>query len=107
MIDASLNKVSEEHFLVAILLHEVDAVFMHGMFRGWEFSLVDMIGDKKHVGWIIWGGDLYKPLKNNQKKKIPHTKLSSILTPVKGDADLFISEFGEKPWYDFTYPYPG
>ena len=90
-----------------LLLPEVDAVFMHGMFRGWEFSLVDMIGDKKHVGWIIWGGDLYKPLKNNQKKKIPHTKLSSILTPVKGDADLFISEFGEKPWYDFTYPYPG
>ncbi len=90
-----------------LTLPEVDAVFMHGLFRPWEFSLIDIISDKKPVGWIIWGGDLYKPLKNNQKKKIPTHKLACILTPVKGDADTFQAEFGDKPWFDFAYPYPG
>ncbi|MBO6536198.1 MAG: TDP-N-acetylfucosamine:lipid II N-acetylfucosaminyltransferase [Balneolaceae bacterium] len=90
-----------------LTLPEVNAVFMHGLFRAWEFSLIDIISEKTPVGWIIWGGDLYKPLKNNQKNKIPAQKLAYILTPVKGDSDTFQAEFGDKPWFDFAYPYPG
>ncbi|MBO6793688.1 MAG: TDP-N-acetylfucosamine:lipid II N-acetylfucosaminyltransferase [Balneolaceae bacterium] len=90
-----------------LLLPEVTAVFMHGMFRAWEHGIVDVIGDKKHVGWMIWGGDLYQPLKKNQKRRIQHHKLGSILTPVDGDAKVFHDNFGDKPRFDFAYPYPG
>ncbi len=94
--------------LAEILLKpEVDAIFMHGLFRPWQFNIVDKIGDHKHIGWMIWGGDLYNPIKNKTTHLFPGKKLSSTHTPVPGDVKLFRENYKVIPNYEFGYLYPG
>ncbi len=85
----------------------VAAIFMHGLFRPWQYNIVNKFGDHKHVAWCIWGGDLYNPIKNNQVDAFPTTKIRSIHTPISGDITLFKDNFGEIDSYYFAYPYPG
>ncbi|MCG8373725.1 MAG: TDP-N-acetylfucosamine:lipid II N-acetylfucosaminyltransferase [Balneolales bacterium] len=91
----------------AVLSPAVDAVIMHGLFRKWEFNLINGLGGKKHIGWMIWGGDLYKPIKNGFPEKIPVNKISSIHSTVDGDRELFVRTYGEKAFFKLRYPYPG
>jgi FkbM family methyltransferase len=86
---------------------EVEIVYMHGLFRPWQYDIVHKIGDHKHVAWIIWGGDLYNPIRNNQTKAFPSDKISSIHSPIAGDITLFKENFKTIDSYYFAYPYPG
>ncbi len=93
--------------IIRELIHpEVSAVFFHGLFRQWEFYLLNAIGNKQHIGWIIWGGDLYKPIQRNQDRVFPHQLINSIHTVIDGDIELFTRYYGEKDSYSFSYPYP-
>jgi len=102
------NKNSDgQYILKQISSDSVDGIFMHGLFRSWQFSIVEAIGDQKHIGWIIWGGDLYNTIKQGRTHLFPSDKLSSIHTIIEGDIQLFKEHFGEKENFNFTYPYPG
>ena len=89
------------------LKDEVDMVIFHGIFFDWQKKLIKSIGENKHIGWVIWGGDLYNPIKNNELKNIPSHLISSVHTSVKGDRDLFSKYYGKVAEFDFAYPYPG
>ncbi|MGN8226789.1 TDP-N-acetylfucosamine:lipid II N-acetylfucosaminyltransferase [Gracilimonas sp. BCB1] len=86
---------------------EVSAIYIHGLFYDWQSWLVKKIARKKHISWIIWGGDLYNPIK---KKKPFHQiakHIDAILTPIGGDIELCNKVYGKRPDYPFGYPYPG
>lgn len=101
------NAKSDMVGIIRELIHpEVTAVFMHGLFRNFESNLLNAVGPKKHIGWIIWGGDLYNPIQRNQHLVFPHKMISSIHSVMQGDVELFTKYYGEKPSFEFTYPYP-
>lgn len=96
-----------QEVLEQCLQPNVTAVFMHGLFMDWQKWLVRSIGDKKHIGWVIWGGDLYNPIKNNEFGGLPANLINSIHTSAKGDRKLFSRYWHEIAGFDFAYPYPG
>jgi hypothetical protein len=85
----------------------VEAIYMHGLFRSWQYDLVNALGDDKHIGWVIWGGDLYNPIKQNWMHKFPAAKISSIHSLSDGDIALFTENYGNREILKFGYPYPG
>ena len=94
------------------VLHEclkskVDAVFMHGLFFDWQKTFVKKIAFQKHIGWMIWGGDLYNPIQNNIPIKSLIDHIDSIHPVAEGDAGIFKDNYGEKVHYNFRYPIPG
>lgn len=86
---------------------DVDAVFFHGIFLDWQRTLVKHIGIKKHVNWIVWGGDLYNPIKYGQPSRYINGFIDAIHTIADGDIKLFKDTYGEKQTYEFGYLYPG
>ena len=103
----SLQK-SDLNLVLKTTLHtDVTAIFMHGIFRPWEFYVLDKIGSKKHIGWVIWGGDLYHPIQRGTPKHFQVDKISSIHTLGEGDIDLFLKTYGPREVIRFGYPYPG
>lgn len=103
----SLNKNDVEKVAKTTLHQNVQAVFLHGIFRPWEFLLLDKLGDKKHFGWVIWGGDLYHPIQMGTPDHFKVDKISSIHTLGEGDIELFHKHFGPREVVRFGYPYPG
>lgn len=102
------NKKTDSQKILSVITDEdTRAIFMHGLFRPWQFNIVNTIGDHKHVGWMVWGGDLYNPIKNGITHLFPSKKISSIHTPIEGDRTLFSRHWGEVQSYDFGYLYPG
>ncbi len=86
---------------------DIDAVFFHGLFFDWQKKLVKSIGLKKHIGWIMWGGDLYNPIKSNYPMRYLAGMIDSIHTSVEGDFKMFKDVYGDKESYMFGYPYAG
>lgn len=103
----SSNKNDVEKVAKTTLHQNVQAVFQHGIFRPWEFYLLDKLGDKKHFGWVIWGGDLYHPIQTGTPDHFKIDKISSIHTLGEGDIELFHKHFGPREVVRFGYPYPG
>jgi hypothetical protein len=85
----------------------VDAVFFHGIFFDWQRKLIKHIGFKKHINWIIWGGDLYEPIKNGNYMRYLTGFIDAIHTIADGDIKLFNETYGVKKSFDFGYLYPG
>lgn len=86
---------------------DVDALFVHGLFFSWQKKLIKEIGSKKHIGWIIWGGDLYNPIKVNEPIVDIVEHIDSIHSLVEGDVEVFKKHYGNCPTFRFGYPYPG
>lgn len=89
------------------MAEDVDAVFMHGIFYEYQKKLAKSIGTSKHIGWIMWGGDLYNPIKFNVPARFLSGFIDSIHTPIPGDIDLFKRYYGNRLSYAFGYPYAG
>lgn len=85
----------------------VDGIFIHGLFFDWQKELIRQIADEKHIGWVIWGGDLYDPIKDKKPMNETFQYIDSIHSIVDGDVELFNAMYGERPNYVFGYPYPG
>ncbi|SMO95907.1 TDP-N-acetylfucosamine:lipid II N-acetylfucosaminyltransferase [Gracilimonas mengyeensis] len=100
-------KKDMQSILDVCLKDEVDMVMFHGIFFDWQKKLIKAIGDSKHIGWVIWGGDLYNPVKNNELESLPAKLINSIHTSVKGDRELFSKYYHKVEGFDFAYPYPG
>lgn len=88
------------------LAEEVEAVFFHGLFFPWQKEIIDSIASQKHIGWIIWGGDLYNPIKKGQLLTEIVAKIDSIHTIVNGDIKVFEDTYGKRMQYKFGYTYP-
>ena len=86
---------------------DVDGVIFHGIFQDWQKKLVKHIGFKKHIGWVLWGGDLYNPLKFGRPMRFIAGFVDSIFTPISGDIDVFATTYGRRESFDFGYPYAG
>ncbi|MCP9293010.1 TDP-N-acetylfucosamine:lipid II N-acetylfucosaminyltransferase [Gracilimonas sediminicola] len=86
---------------------DVDALFVHGLFFKWQKKLIKEIGSKKHIGWIIWGGDLYNPIKIKEPVVDIVKHIDSIHSLVEGDVEVFKKHYGDRPTFRFGYPYPG
>jgi len=86
---------------------DVDAVFFHGIFLDWQKKLVKQIGSQKYIGWIMWGGDLYSPIKDGQPMRFLTGLVDSIHTFVDGDVSFFKDNYGNRDSYPFGYPYAG
>lgn len=86
---------------------DIDGIFVHGLFFEWQKKLVQHIGSKKHIGWIIWGGDLYNPIKLKEPIAEVVEYIDSIHSLVEGDISVFNLTYGARPTYRFGYPYPG
>ncbi|MFP8488622.1 TDP-N-acetylfucosamine:lipid II N-acetylfucosaminyltransferase [Gracilimonas sp. Q87] len=89
------------------LKEHIDMVMFHGIFFDWQKKLINTIGDKKHIGWFMWGGDLYNPIKANETVAFPDHYINSIHSAFQGDKDLYKLHYQEKPEFDFVYPIPG
>jgi Flp pilus assembly protein TadD len=86
---------------------DVNGLFVHGLFFSWQKKLIKEIGSKKHIGWIIWGGDLYNPIKVKKPLVDIVEHIDSIHSLVEGDVAVFKKYYGDRPTYRFGYPYPG
>lgn len=89
------------------LADDVDAVFIHGIFFDWQKQLIHAIGDSKHIGWVLWGGDLYNPIRSNIPIYDYAKHVDSIHSVIEGDMDLCVEVYGAKARYRFGYPIPG
>lgn len=89
------------------LASDVDAVFFHGLFLDWQKKLVKHIGFKKHINWVIWGGDLYNPIKFDKPMRYLTGFVDAIHTLATGDIKLFKDVYGEKQTHALGYLYPG
>jgi len=89
------------------LKDEIGMVMFHGIFFDWQKRLINSIGDKKHIGWFIWGGDLYNPIKAKNTSDFPDKYINSIHSAFKGDRKLYNQYYKSKPEFDFVYPIPG
>ncbi len=98
---------SLKELLEQCLRPEVSAIYMHGLFYDWQTWLVKKIAKKKYISWIIWGGDLYNPVKKKRPFHQIAKHIDAILTPIGGDIKLCNKVYGERPDYPFGYPYPG
>jgi predicted O-linked N-acetylglucosamine transferase (SPINDLY family) len=96
-----------EEVLEQCLRSNVTAVYMHGLFMDWQKWLVNKIADKKDIGWVIWGGDLYMPIKNGVRIHDTVQHINSVHTLSDGDVAVFKKEYGSRSHYLFGYPYPG
>ena len=86
---------------------DVEGIFVHGLFFGWQKQLIKEVGSEKHIGWIIWGGDLYNPIKVKEPILDIVENIDSIHSLVEGDISVFKQHYGERPAFRFGYPYPG
>ncbi len=86
---------------------DIDGIFFHGIFLDWQKKLVKHIGSKKHIGWYIWGGDLYNPIRFGRPMRFLAGLIDSIHTAVDGDITLYKDHYGESDVYTFAYPYAG
>ena len=89
------------------LASDIDAVYFHGIFLDWQKKLVKHIGFKKHVSWIMWGGDLYNPIKFGRPMRFLAGLIDSIHTPITGDFKVFKDMYGDKKTFAYGYPYAG
>jgi tetratricopeptide (TPR) repeat protein len=101
------HKNDLQSIVKACLAEDVDAVFIHGLFFSWQKELIQAIGGDKHIGWIIWGGDLYNPLKVQAPIYDIVEQIDSIHSLVEGDVQVFDKTYGARPTFRFGYPYPG
>ncbi len=86
---------------------DVDGVFFHGIFLDWQKKLLKHIGHRKHVAWVMWGGDLYNPIKFKRPARFLNGFIDSIYSLVDGDFKLFKDHYGDRDCYTIGYPYPG
>lgn len=100
-------KTNLESITRECLKDEVDMIMFHGIFYDWQKEMIKTIGDKKHIGWVIWGGDLYNPIKNNAPMFEVVSHIQSIHTLGSSDVTVFEDTYGSKPHHLFGYPYPG
>ena len=96
-----------EEVLSECLKEKVDAVFMHGLFFDWQKKIVSQIGDKKHIAWKYWGGDLYNPIKQGRPLTNLMAKVDSVHGKVEGDFEIIEKNYGKKQEYRFGYAFPG
>jgi len=96
-----------EEVLQECLKPKVDAVFMHGLFFDWQKNLVSRVGDKKHIAWKFWGGDLYNPIKQGRPLYDLISKVDSVHGKVEGDFEIIENTYGKKHKYRFGYTFPG
>lgn len=108
--DHSMWFDSQKHMPVIkerCLEEEVEAVFIHGLFFPWQKELIEDIASRKHVGWIIWGGDLYRPIQEGRPIHEIVKNIDSIHSIIDGDVEVFEQTYGKRPHYSFGYTYPG
>ncbi|XKE45434.1 TDP-N-acetylfucosamine:lipid II N-acetylfucosaminyltransferase [Halomonas organivorans] len=82
---------------------EVVAVFFHGLFFDWQKGLLKRLGGGKNAIWVIWGGDLYTPIKNGTLMLDEVACLSGVVAWRDGDYSLFKNHYGEKERVPFRY----
>ncbi|ARP94341.1 TDP-N-acetylfucosamine:lipid II N-acetylfucosaminyltransferase [Bordetella genomosp. 13] len=90
--------------LAHILQSDVEGVFIHGLFFEWQKTLIRAIGDKKKIIWIMWGGDLYNPIKGGKPLFDVVEHIDAVATGTDGDYRLFRETYGERPRLQFAYP---
>lgn len=88
----------------ACLAGDVAGVYIHGMFFDWQKQLVTDIGATKKVIWVLWGGDLYNPIREQNPLTGVINRIHAIATGTDGDYQLFCQAYGEKPRLQFAYP---
>jgi len=79
-------------------------VFHHGIFFNWHKKLINQLADRVHHHWIVWGGDLYQPIRSGKASEPFIANIRTIVTPVRGDYDLFAKHYGPRPYID-TFEY--
>ncbi|MEX0723668.1 MAG: TDP-N-acetylfucosamine:lipid II N-acetylfucosaminyltransferase [Gracilimonas sp.] len=89
------------------LKEDVDMVMFHGIFFDWQKKLIHTIGDKKHIGWKLWGGDLYNPIKNGKPLTDLMKLVDSVHARVEGDFEIIEETYGKKLFSRFGYTFPG
>ncbi|MDR5899471.1 TDP-N-acetylfucosamine:lipid II N-acetylfucosaminyltransferase [Halomonas vilamensis] len=85
------------------LKDDVVGIFFHGMFFDWQKKLVKYIGEKKKTVWVMWGGDLYNPIKNNIDISDVVQSLYGVATWWDGDFSIFTKYYGPKERVPFLY----
>lgn len=79
------------------------AVIFHGLFFDWQKKLVKDIGTRQKTVWVIWGGDLYNPLKAGRPMTDVVSCLDMVCPLTAGDYDLFLANYPAKPRSTFGY----
>lgn len=82
---------------------DVDAVYMHGLNNDWQRKLIKSVAFKKHIGWVIWGEDLYQPITNKKPIRYLANFLDSILVQNQDEEAAYKDEYGNIASYTFSY----
>ena len=82
---------------------DVDAVLMHGLNKDWQRKLIKSVAFKKHIGWVIWGKDLYQPITNKKPIRYLANFLDSILVQNQDEEVTYKEEYGNIASYAFSY----
>lgn len=93
------------------LSEDVAAVIFHSMFFDWQKQLVRDIGDRQRTLWVMWGSDLYNPIKDGLPLTEVVRHIDAVCTVTDGDYKIFLEHYPARPQFKFNYaqenPYAG
>jgi FkbM family methyltransferase len=72
-------------------------VIYHGLFFDWQYKTVDALSSEIRQYWVMWGGDLYNPIRSGTIRKSSIDRIYGVLTDVDGDRKLFEEVYGSRP----------
>ncbi|RAH36584.1 TDP-N-acetylfucosamine:lipid II N-acetylfucosaminyltransferase [Halomonas sp. SL1] len=110
-VDISMNKNAFyfdqsgdlEKVMKRCLAEDVCGVFFHGLFFDWQKALVRQVGKLKKSIWVMWGGDLYNPIKSECLLREEVECLSGVTTWWDGDYEIFKKYYGDLERIPFRY----
>ena len=85
------------------LSEDVTAVIFHSMFFDWQKQLVRDIGDKQRTLWVMWGSDLYNPIKDGQLLTDVVRHIDAVCSVIDGDYKVFLEHYPARPQFNFGY----
>lgn len=71
-------------------------VVYHGLFFDWQYKILDTLSSDIRQYWVMWGGDLYNPIRTGNIRRSSIAKISGVLTDVQGDRTLFDEVYGSR-----------
>ncbi|OWT79935.1 MULTISPECIES: TDP-N-acetylfucosamine:lipid II N-acetylfucosaminyltransferase [unclassified Achromobacter] len=93
-----------ERLIASAMQPHVEAIFIHGLFFPWQKEFVLKLAGRKKVIWILWGGDLYNPIRAGKPMHDVVAHIAAVATSADGDYRLFCETYGDRPRLQFAYP---
>lgn len=112
----SFATLAEALKLLSLMCLAANRIFFHGLFNDEVIKFFAQNNNfLKKSAWILWGGDLYAPVMQDQRKHWNDTvvyrqrvisEVACIVSGIEGEFDLAVTNFGARGLFHESLVYP-